>query len=181
MKHLILMIAVAAIFASCNNIPGTETNKTDKVISDAISGATNLTGSGEITLKDVDASVVLDSLKKIGIYFVATVEKDRPRLRPISNINLHEGKIWFFVDKQKGTYNQLRNNPNIEIASTNGVGGKFIRVYGQAVLEDNPELIKKISEENPYFEQSGYKIGLFYISNVIAELPSSTGPQYVKF
>ena len=71
-------------------------NNNITVNSDAISGATNLTGSEEIMLKDVDASVVHDSLKKIGIYFVATVEKDRPRLRPIANINLHEGKIWFF-------------------------------------------------------------------------------------
>ncbi|GLB49407.1 pyridoxamine 5'-phosphate oxidase family protein [Neptunitalea lumnitzerae] len=181
MKQPIIYLVTILLFTGFHYIHKTSSKQSDLSSIDAISGASSIIGSPKIKIQDVDASVVYDSLSQIGIYFISTIYNNKPKVRPYGNIHLHEGKIWFFVDKRKATYQELKENPSIEIAATKGQGGKFIRVTGTAVLEDNQTLIEKIAKENPYFEGSGYEIGVFYISDALAELPSNTGPTIVRF
>lgn len=181
MKQSIIYLVTILLFTGFHYIHKTSSKPNDLAAIDAISGASSIIGSPKIKIQDVDASVVYDSLSQVGVYFIATIDHNKPRVRPYGNIHLHEGKIWFFVDKRKATYQELQKNPSIEIAATKGQSGKFIRVTGKAVLDDNKPLIEKIAKENPYFEGSGYEIGVFYISDALAELPSNTGASIVRF
>ena len=47
---------------------------------------------------------VYDFLKKAGVYYLATVEGDQPRVRPFGTANIFEGKLYIQTGKVKPTY-----------------------------------------------------------------------------
>ena len=60
---------------------------------------------------------------------------------------LSDGKIYFGVGNFKDVYKQMEVNPNIEIVAWNGE--KFLRYYGKANLDYNPEIVDKAFELMP--------------------------------
>ena len=46
---------------------------------------------------------VYEFLKNAGIYYLATVEEDQPRVRPFGTVNIFEGKLYIQTGKVKPT------------------------------------------------------------------------------
>lgn len=80
---------------------------------------------------------VYDFLKKCGVYYLATVEGDQPRVRPFGTVDIFEEKLYFQTGKNKKVADQLKANTKIEISATTPDGGHWIRLTGTAVLDDN--------------------------------------------
>ena len=59
-------------------------------------------------------------LKKCGVYYLATVEGDQPRVRPFGVAEIFEGKLYFLTAKRKEVSKQMLANPKIEISATSG-------------------------------------------------------------
>ena len=76
---------------------------------------------------------VLDFLNQAGVYYLATVEGDQPRVRPIGFVMEYDGKLMFSTSNQKAMYRQLIANPKVEIACYDGAG-KTLRISGKAVF-----------------------------------------------
>jgi len=78
---------------------------------------------------------VHDFLKGCGVYYLATVEGDQPRVRPFGSLAVFEGKLYIQTGKIKDVSKQMGINPKIELCAFDGKGA-WIRV--QAVAVDDP-------------------------------------------
>lgn len=130
-------------------------------------------------------SDVVKFLSDVKTFYVATVDGDKPRVRPFGVALEHEGKVYFVTSNQKPVYQQLKANPNFEVSATDK-DGRWIRLEGKAVFENNIEVKKKAFEvmpnlsyiyqtpDNPIFE-------VFYVAEGEATLYSfSEAPKKLK-
>ena len=112
-------------------------------------------------------------LKNAGMFFIATEDGEKPKVRPFSFYTIFDDKIYFGVGTFKDCYKQLQNNPNVEISASNGKG--FLRYYGKATFIENQALLDQAFAEAPflskiYNEETGKKLGMFYLTEATAEI-----------
>lgn len=88
-----------------------------------------------------------DFLKDCGVFFIATIDNDKPRVRPFGAINIFENKLYFLTGKVKNVSKQIHNNPNVEISGFSN--GKWIRLEGKLVSDDRREAKVDMLEKNP--------------------------------
>jgi len=122
---------------------------------------------------------ILNFLKANPVFFFATVDGDKPRVRPFGFYMCYEGKLYFGMGTHKESYRQIKANPNVEICTANA-NGQWLRIRGKAVLDDRPEVVAKAFETMPqlkqiYNEQTGYTIGLLYLQDAEAEFADLQG------
>ncbi|MDR2086378.1 MAG: pyridoxamine 5'-phosphate oxidase family protein, partial [Dysgonamonadaceae bacterium] len=56
---------------------------------------------------------VCDFLKKCGVYFIATVDGDQPRVRPFGTAAIFENRLYIQTGKKKRVSKQMKANPKI--------------------------------------------------------------------
>lgn len=127
---------------------------------------------------------VYEFLKKCGVYYLATVEGDQPRVRPFGTIDLFEGKLYIQTGKVKPVANQMKANSKVEISGM--ADGKWIRVAAEAVLDDNIAAQEHMLESYPSLKGM-YKPGdgnteVYYLKNGKAQICSFTeAPKSYEF
>jgi uncharacterized pyridoxamine 5'-phosphate oxidase family protein len=127
---------------------------------------------------------VCQFLKDAGVYYLATVEGDQPRVRPFGTVNIFEGKLYIQTGKTKPTSQQLKANPKAEISAFHN--GTWIRVAGQLVEDDRSEARKSMLDAYPnlramYHEDDG-NTQVLYFENAVATFSSFTAaPETVEF
>jgi len=113
---------------------------------------------------------VYDFLKKAGVYYLATVEGDQPRVRPFGTINEFEGKLYIQTGKIKPTSHQLAANPKAEICAF--VDGEWIRVACELVEDDRIEAKKSMLDAYPnlrgMYDENDGNTQVFYMMNATA-------------
>ena len=95
---------------------------------------------------------IVELIHKAGVFHIATIDGDRPRVRPFGLIMLFEDKLYFTTANRKNFYRQLQNNPNVEISAMIDEN-TWIRLDGKAVFDGNPEAKKQAFEIYPDFQQ----------------------------
>lgn len=123
---------------------------------------------------------VYEYLDKAQIFYVTTVDGDKPKCRPFSFKMMYEGKIWFGVGTFKDCYKQLEKNPNMEIVASDGRG--FLRYYGKAKFDNNPAIFQAACQAADYIpkmynEKTGHVLGMFYLEDATAEFRNLVGIQ----
>ena len=113
---------------------------------------------------------VYEFLKKAGVYYLATVEGDQPRVRPFGTVNEFEGKLYIQTGKVKPTSHQLTANPQAEICAF--CDGAWIRVACELIDDDRFEAKKSMLDAYPnlrgmYNENDG-NTQVFYMQNATA-------------
>ena len=86
-------------------------------------------------------------LKEAGVYYLATVEGDQPRVRPFGTAHIFEGKLYIQTGKVKPVSKQLVCNPKAEICAFKN--GMWIRVAGELVEDDRLEARKSRLDAYP--------------------------------
>ena len=119
-----------------------------------------------------------DFLKKCGVYYLATVEGDQPRVRPFGTVDIFEDKLYIQTGKSKPVADQMKANPKVELCGM--VDGKWIRLSGEAVLDERIEAQKHMLEAYPSLQKM-YKAGdgnteVYYLKNATAVIYSFTEP-----
>ena len=129
-------------------------------------------------------NTVNDFLKQAGVYYLATVDGDQPRVRPFGTVNIFEGKLYIQTGKVKDVAKQIAKNPKVEISAFKD--GKWIRVAGELVLDDRIEAQQSMLDAYP--ELGGmYKAGdgntaVYYFKDAVATISSFTeAPVVIKF
>lgn len=121
---------------------------------------------------------VLKFLTDNPTFYIATVDGDKPRVRPFGFVMEYEGKLHFCTNNQKNVYRQLKANPYFEVC-TASPDGKWMRLTGKAVfnsthaakakaLEVMPSLKKMYSADDSIFE-------VFYVEDGEAVFCSMKG------
>ena len=80
-----------------------------------------------------------DLLSQAGAFFLATVDGDQPKLRPLGAHHVVDGRLWLGVGEFKNVYRQLVANPKCEIVALQPAGGKWLRWTGRAVFAEGAE------------------------------------------
>lgn len=110
-------------------------------------------------------------LADAGMFFLATVDDDQPKCRPLGLHFIYEDKIYFGVGTFKEVYKQMQKNPKIEIVASRGED--ILRYYGVAIFDDNPEVVEKafaiLPDLKTVYEENGWKMGMFYVDDATAE------------
>ena len=117
-------------------------------------------------------------LNEAKVFFLATVDGDKPKNRPLGFHLLKDGKIYFGVGDFKDVYKQMRKNPYVEIVAL--VETDFLRYYGKVVFEEDYTLGQSIVAGNEflqgiYNDETGFKLGIFHLEEATAEIRDITG------
>ena len=78
---------------------------------------------------------VYDYLNDAGTYFLATVDGDKPKVRPFGTILLYDGKLYIQTGNGKDVTKQLAENPHAEICAC--MDGSWLRIAAELVLDNN--------------------------------------------
>ena len=104
---------------------------------------------------------VCNFLKEAGVYYLATVEGNQPRVRPFGTAHIFEGKLYIQTGKVKPTSRQLLEDDRVEAK--------------KSMLDAYPNL------RGMYDENDG-NTQVFYFQNATATFSSFTAaPETVEF
>ena len=122
-------------------------------------------------------------LKDAGVYYLATIEGDQPRVRPFGTAHIFEGKLYIQTGKVKPVSRQLAANPKAEVCAFQG--GSWLRIAGELVEDDRVEAKKSMLDAYPnlrgrYDENDG-NTQVLYFKNAVATFASFGGaPETVE-
>lgn len=118
-------------------------------------------------------SEINDYLSECGVFYFATVDGDKPVVRPLGFKMMVDDVMYFGVATHKDVYKQLTANPNVYIcackpdAATNPNGSGWIRVSAKAVRDDDPALVEACWQTMPelkgLYENLGWTMGIFHL------------------
>lgn len=112
---------------------------------------------------------IVEELKNVGTFYIATVENDQPRVRPFSSVTEFEGNIYLCSGNQKEVYKQIMNNPKIELCGMSK-DGEWIRVSATVVKDDRIEaqeaMLKDPTGPSQLYTAGDGKFVVFRLDNV---------------
>ncbi len=111
-------------------------------------------------------------LNEAGVFYLATVDGDQPRLRPLGMHLSIDDVEYFGVGDFKAVYRQLLANPKCEIVAAKP-NGHWLRYTGKAVFDDDPKYAEIALKDSPnlkdiYNEETGHKIMIFHLEDATA-------------
>ena len=127
---------------------------------------------------------VVKFLKDAGVYYLATIEGDQPRVRPFGTAHIFEGKLYIQTGKVKDVSKQLLANPKAEICAFKN--GEWIRVAGELMEDDRVEARQSLLDAYPslqkmYAADDG-NTQVFFFRNAAAVISSFTHePEVIRF
>jgi uncharacterized pyridoxamine 5'-phosphate oxidase family protein len=124
---------------------------------------------------------ICNFLKEAGVYYLATVEGDQPRVRPFGTALLYEGKLYIQTGKVKPVSKQLAANPKAEICAFKD--GVWLRIAGELVNDDRVEVKKAMLDEysnlRGMYDEHDDNTQVLYFKNGVATFSSFTAPAEV--
>lgn len=127
---------------------------------------------------------VYDFLKECNVFYIATIDGDRPRVRPFGALNIFEDKLYIQTGKIKNVSKQMKINPNIEI--TGFSKGKWIRLEAEVVEDNRREAKVSMLDANPelkgMYSADDDNTEVLYLKNAKASINSFTeDPIFIEF
>ena len=123
-------------------------------------------------------------LKKCGVFYLATIDKDKPRVRPFGALNIFEDKLYLQTGKVKNVSKQIQANPNVEICGFDN--GRWIRVEAKLVRDERIEAKTSMLDNNPelknMYKAEDDNTEVLYLENAKATIYSFTDePKTIEF
>ena len=119
-----------------------------------------------------NAEKVCEFLDKSKVFYFLTIDGDLPKGRPFGMHLMHDGKLYFGCGTFKNVFQQLTENPKVEVLAING--GNFLRYDGVATVVKDETLLEKVRSTMPQimelYVKNGWEMGMFYLENGHAEI-----------
>ena len=127
---------------------------------------------------------VCEFLKNAGVYYLATVEGDQPRVRPFGTAHIFEGKLYIQTGKTKPVSKQIDINPKAELCAFKE--GVWVRIECELVEDDRVEAKKSMLDEytdlRGMYDENDENTQVLYLKNAKATFSSfSAAPEVVEF
>ena len=129
---------------------------------------------------------VHDFLKTCGVYYLATVDDDQPRVRPFGTAVIFEQKLYIQTGRKKNVARQMLANPKVEICAYDHGKGVLLRIEAKVVPDERLEAKQYVLDHFPHLN-SMYKSDdditlVLYLKDATATFNSfSTSPRTVTF
>ena len=129
---------------------------------------------------------VCEFLKHCGVYYIATVESDQPRVRPFGTSAIFENRLYIQTGKRKNVAKQMQLNPKIEICAYDIASGAWLRIAATVVPDERREAKVFMLEEYPtlksMYSPDDDNTLVLYLMDATATFYSFAGePREVKF
>ncbi|MDO4481896.1 MAG: pyridoxamine 5'-phosphate oxidase family protein [Bacillota bacterium] len=119
---------------------------------------------------------VCEFIKSAGVYYLATVEGDQPRVRPFGTAHIFEGKLYIQTGKAKPVSKQIAANPKCEICAFKD--DVWLRVTAELVEDDRVEARKSMLDEytslRAMYDENDGNTQVLYLKNATATFSSFT-------
>lgn len=127
---------------------------------------------------------VYEFLKEARTYYLATIDNDKPKVRPFGTVNIFENKLYIQTGKSKDVYKQIEKNNNVEICAF--YKGKWIRIEGKLIADDRVEAKKSMLDNYPelrgmYNENDNNTIVLYFESGKATISSFTEAPKVIEF
>ena len=127
---------------------------------------------------------ICNFLKEAGVYYLATMDGEQPRVRPFGTAHIFEGKLYIQTGKVKPVSKQLAANPKAEICAFKD--GVWLRLAGELVEDDRVEAKKSMLDEysnlRAMYDENDGNTQVLYFKNGVATFSSFTAPdEVIKF
>lgn len=127
---------------------------------------------------------VQEFLKKCGVYYLATVDGDKPKVRPFGTAEIFEDHLYIQTGKKKDVFKQIEKNNNVELCGF--IDGKWIRVAGKLQADERKEAKKDMLDKNPnlramYDENDDNTIVLYFESGIATIYSFTEEPKVINF
>ena len=127
---------------------------------------------------------VQEFLKECGVYYLATIDNDKPKVRPFGTIEIFHNHLYIQTGKKKDVYKQIERNSNVEICAFKD--GKWIRLEGKLIPDDSIEAKKYMLDKNPelrgmYSEFDDNTIVLYFESGIATISSFTESPKVIQF
>ena len=124
---------------------------------------------------------ICNFLKGAGVYYLATMDGDQPRVRPFGTAHIFEGKLYIQTGKVKPVSKQIAANPKVEISAFKD--GMWIRIAGELVEDDRVEAKKSMldaySNLRAMYDENDDNTQVLYFKNGVATFSSFAAPAEV--
>lgn len=121
---------------------------------------------------------VYQFLNEAGVYYLATVDGDQPRVRPFGTVLLSGGKLYIQTGKIKPVSHQIAANPKVELCAFKD--GTWLRVAGELAEDDDRDvkvaMLDKMPELKPMYSPDDGNMQMLYFTHATATLSSFTAP-----
>ena len=101
------------------------------------------------------------------VCWLATVDGDQPRVRTFLLWRANKDGFYFETFTPKDVYEQLKNNPKVEICFFNNESdlekAKTMRIAGEVEFLNDPDLKKQLLEERPFLQDAEPVLELFRV------------------
>ena len=126
---------------------------------------------------------VYEFIKKCGVYYLATVDGNQPRVRPFGTIDIFEGKLYIQTGKGKDVFKQA-NGAKVELSCFDGE--KWLRLAGTLVDDDNVAAKKHMLDNYPnlraMYDENDPNTAVLYFKDAKATFASFTAaPETIEF
>ena len=134
-------------------------------------------------MNKMTAQELCDIIAKAKTLFMATVDGDQPKNRPISGHFIDGERVIFGIGGFKDVYRQLAANPKLEFVGLYD-GVKWLRLTGRAVFDEGAEREahqEKMLETLPFLRkiynpETNYKLMTFHLEDATAEVVNFMPP-----
>ena len=124
---------------------------------------------------------ICNFLKEAGVYYLATVEGNQPRVRPFGTAHIFEGKLYIQTGKVKPVSKQIAENSKVEICAFKD--GMWLRVAGELVEDERVEAKKSMLDEytnlRAMYDENDGNTQVLYFKNAVATFSSFTAPDEI--
>lgn len=125
---------------------------------------------------------IIKFLNDAKVFYLATIDNDKPRVRPFGAVMEKDDKIYFCTNNQKEVYRQMQQNPNIEISATKE-NGDWLRLSAKTVFDTSKETKQAMLDNCPIlktmYSADDDKFEIFYITNISATVFSLCGKKEI--
>ncbi len=119
---------------------------------------------------------VRDFLHDAGVYFIATVDGDKPQVRPFGTAEIIEGKLYIQTGHVKNVAKQIAANPNVAICAYNAGKGEWIRISATLVEDHRVEVKKAMLDANPglrrMYDENDDNTAVYFMKDAKATISS---------
>ena len=115
---------------------------------------------------------VVEELKKVGVFYIATIDGDQPRVRPFGSVLEYEGNAYICTGNFKEVYQQIKSNPHVELCGM--YEGTFWLRVTATLEEDNRIEVQEAMLNDPTGPKGLYQAGdgrfvTFKLTNIKAK------------
>ena len=123
-------------------------------------------------------------LDEAGVYYLATVEGDQPRVRPFGTALVYNGRLYIQTGKIKSVSKQLAADPKAEICAFKD--GRWLRVTGELCNDDDRAvkvaMLEKMPSLSAMYDPDDGNMQMLYFKNATAVFSSFTeAPETLVF